>query len=789
MKSSLIVALLFVAGCAGSLVEAPKVTPAEVQALMQKDSNIVLLDVRSETEYGSLTGHLAKAILIPTPNLEERLGEIEPHRSSTIVVYCQKGGRSVKAGVLLKAKGFKAVNMDGGMVRWNAENRPVIKESLQESEADHDTRMKWWREARFGLFIHWGLYAIPAGEWKGKTEYGEWIRHSAQIPLEEYDKFVGQFNPVKFDPRAWVRMAKDAGMKYIVITSKHHDGFCLFDSKETDFDVKSTPFKRDILKELSEACTGAGIKLCFYHSIMDWHHPDYLPRRPWEKDVRPAEGADFDRYVAHMKRQLKELVTNYGQIGVLWFDGEWESTWNEKYGLDLYQYVRSLQPSIIINNRVGAGREGMAGITKEGQFGGDFGTPEQEVPATGLPGVDWETCMTMNNNWGYNKNDQHWKSAEELIRTLSDVASKGGNFLLNVGPTAEGVFPDTSIGRLKKIGEWMKENGESIYGTTASPFRSLPWGRCTKKEIEGGTRLYLHVFNWPADGKLAVPGLLSEPKKAYALKDNDKNPLQWSRKEDAIVLTLENKFRDPINTVVVLETEGEAEVADPPAITADQNIFIDQLEVSVSSKALSTEIRYTLDGSVPSMSSPKAEGPIRILESCTVTARLYLNGKPVSAPSSTIFSKVKPLQGAAVNTPQPGVEFAYFEGEWDRLPDFRVLTPAKKGTVSNFVFSPRFNEEHFAFEYRGYIRVPTIGVYTFSTSSDDGSRLYIADSLVVDNDGLHGMQEAKGVIALSAGYHRIRVTFFEKTGGDGLKVYYSGAGNQRQEIPDSLLFR
>ncbi|MDZ7312885.1 MAG: alpha-L-fucosidase, partial [candidate division KSB1 bacterium] len=329
-----------------------------------------------------------------------------------------------------------------------------------ETPAQHDARMQWWREARFGMFIHWGLYAIPAGEWKGNTNHAEWIRTTAQIPLDQYDKFVQQFNPVKFNAEEWVRLAKDAGMKYIVITSKHHDGFCLFDSKQTDFDVMSTPFKRDILKELSEACRKEGIKMCWYHSIMDWHHPDYLPRREWEKN-RSTRGANFDRYVQYMKAQLKELLTNYGAIGVLWFDGEWENTWNPQRGRDLYKYVRSLQPDIIINNRVGAGRSGMEGFTKEGEFAGDFGTPEQQIPATGLPGVDWETCMTMNDHWGYNQNDQNWKSSQELIRMLADIASKGGNFLLNVGPTAEGLFPQPSIDRLREIGQWMKVNSEA----------------------------------------------------------------------------------------------------------------------------------------------------------------------------------------------------------------------------------------------------------------------------------------------------------------------------------------
>ncbi len=283
-------------------------------------------------------------------------------------------------------------------------------------EVQEQARMAWWREARFGMFIHWGLYAIPAGEWKGETNHAEWIRTTAQIPIDEYDKFVHEFNPIKFDADEWVRMAKDAGMKYIVITSKHHDGFSLFNSRYTDFDIMSTPFKRDIMDELANACRKYGLKICWYHSIMDWHHPDYLPRRGWES--RTTDGADFDRYISHMKKQLKELIQNYGDIGVLWFDGEWEETWNHEYGQDLYDYVRNLQPSIIINNRVDAGRAGMQGLTKEGNYAGDFGTPEQEIPPTGLPGIDWETCMTMNDHWGYNKHNNNWKSSKDLIQKV-----------------------------------------------------------------------------------------------------------------------------------------------------------------------------------------------------------------------------------------------------------------------------------------------------------------------------------------------------------------------------------
>ncbi|HOK08279.1 MAG TPA: alpha-L-fucosidase [Candidatus Hydrogenedens sp.] len=430
----------------------------------------------------------------------------------------------------------------------------IAQDYTKESKEQKDQRMKWWREARFGLFIHWGLYAIPAGKWGDKTHYGEWIRHEAQIPLPEYEKLLTQFNPVKFNAKEWVKMAKNAGMKYIVITSKHHDGFCLFDSKVTDWDVMSTPFKRDILKELSDACKEEGIKMCFYYSIMDWHHPDYLPRREWEKEQRPEGDANYDRYVEYMKAQLKELVNNYGPLGILWFDGEWENTWTFERGVDMYNYVRSLQPDIIINNRVDGSRSGMAGLS-EGKSVGDYGTPEQEVPAKGLPGVDWETCMTMNKHWGYNEYDKFFKTTKTLVQLLVDIVSKGGNFLLNVGPMANGEFPPESVERLKEIGEWMKVNSESIYGTVASPFDKPSWGRYTQKKAENGnTILYAHVFQYEPKSKIKIP-TDKKPLKVWLLK-NPSETVKTTNKKGNLIVHLPQIEPDPNDTVIGLEFEG-----------------------------------------------------------------------------------------------------------------------------------------------------------------------------------------------------------------------------------------
>ncbi|MGV8095842.1 MAG: alpha-L-fucosidase [Mangrovibacterium sp.] len=433
--------------------------------------------------------------------------------------------------------------------------------SCNDREVIVPDRMDWWRDARFGLFIHWGLYSIPAGEWNGeKTNYAEWIRTEAQIPLEQYDQLVRQFNPVKFNADKWVSMAKNAGMKYIVITSKHHDGFCLFNSKETDFDMMSTPFQRDILSELSDACAKQGITLCFYYSIMDWHHPDYLPRRPWEKN-RPAEGADMNTYVSYMKNQLTELLTNYGKIGVLWFDGQWEDTYTHDHGKDLYLFLRNLQPRLIINARVDKGPLGIAWLNKDSSFYGDFGTPEQEIPSSGFPGMDWESCMTMNDHWGYNRNDQNWKSTKELIHSLIDIVSKGGNFLLNVGPTAEGLFPDSCVERLKGIGTWTKENGEAVYRTKASPFKGLAWGRCTQKINGKNTILYLHVFDWPDNGELAVLGFENKIVKAYALNDPTKKKLSVRKTEDGTFsINLKNVKQSDYATVIALEIKGTFKV-------------------------------------------------------------------------------------------------------------------------------------------------------------------------------------------------------------------------------------
>ena len=413
-------------------------------------------------------------------------------------------------------------------------------------------RLAWFKDARFGMFIHWGLYSVPAGEWEGKQNYAEWIQLQAKIPNARYEEFAAEFNPVKFDAREWVRVAKDAGMNYLVITAKHHDGFCMYDTKLTDYNiVKATPFKRDPMKELAAACREAGLTFCFYYSVPDWHHPQFPARfsqRGFHGDPNPD--ADLEQYVGYLKGQVRELLTGYGAIGILWFDGggsfkqEGESARAALvHAQEVIDLIHELQPRCLVNNRLG--------------LPADYGTPEQKIPG-GRQTNSFEVCMTLNKHWGYNKHDNDWKSSRQIIQNLVDIASKGGNYLLNVGPTSEGLLPAPSVERLKEVGQWMKVNGEGIYGTTVSPFKDLAWGRCTKKVTADGATLYLHVFEWPSDGKLVVPGLTNTVESARLLAD--RHQLAVAGSPDGLVVTLPAAAPDRVSSTVVLKVKGALEV-------------------------------------------------------------------------------------------------------------------------------------------------------------------------------------------------------------------------------------
>jgi alpha-L-fucosidase len=433
-----------------------------------------------------------------------------------------------------------------------------------------DERMEWWREARFGMFIHWGVYSLPAGIWDGRQigGIGEWIMNRGKIPVADYQRMAKSFNPVKYDPDAWVRMAKDAGMKYIVITSKHHDGFALFETKASKWNVvDATVYGKDLLKPLAEACRKYGIRLGFYYSqAQDWNNPGgSAARRPTKEGWANPDSVIIDAYTkehnghwdpAQEKRtfsqyiddvavpQVKELLTNYGDVAVLWWDTPTNMTDDAATKL---QSLLTIQPSIITNDRL-----------KRPNFPGDHKTPEQRIPnLKDLDGTDWETCMTMNGTWGYKSYDHNYKSTETLIRNLLDIASKGGNFLLNVGPTDLGEFPQESIEILAKMGQWMKVNGEAVYGTKASPWGLFDWGRCTKKETKNGTSLYFSVFNWPADGKLSIPSFTNKVISAKLIASG--TALKTKASEGELTITLPLTAPDAIASVIRVDVKGKVE--------------------------------------------------------------------------------------------------------------------------------------------------------------------------------------------------------------------------------------
>ncbi|TAK93314.1 MAG: hypothetical protein EPO07_18295 [Verrucomicrobia bacterium] len=419
----------------------------------------------------------------------------------------------------------------------------------EETKAERDARMAWFREAKFGMFIHWGVYAVPAGTYKGEQVkgIGEWIMLNAKIPVAEYHDFAKQFNPVKYNPDDWVKIAKDAGMKYMVITSKHHDGFTLFPSDASKWNVaEATPYKKDLITPLCEAAHKQGLKFGTYYSqAQDWNNPGgakahgYKEGDGWDE----AHKGSFDDYLAKVAvPQVREILTRI-KPDILWWD---TPVWmNEQRAKPLHDLL-ALRPGIITNNRLGGG------------YKGDTETPEQFIPATGFGDRDWETCMTMNGTWGYKSYDDNWKPTETLIRNLVDIVSKGGNYLLNVGPTAEGLIPEPSIQRLKEVGAWMKVNGDAIYGTTASPFWKLSWGRCTKKVTSDGGTLYLHVFDWPADGKLVVPGLRSKVTSARVLATKEKVSAEPAGEN--VVLNLPSKAPDAIASVIEVKFTGPLQV-------------------------------------------------------------------------------------------------------------------------------------------------------------------------------------------------------------------------------------
>jgi alpha-L-fucosidase len=476
--------------------------------------------------------------------------------------------RSLRMTVLalLAAAPIARAQLQGDSFGPTASGHPIPAIQDTETAAQRDARMAWWREARFGMFIHWGIYSIPAGTWNGKQipSIGEWIMNNASIPVADYKALAPKFNPRGFNAHDIVALAKSAGMKYIVITAKHHDGFAMFDSKANSFNiVAATPFKRDPLRELAEECRKQGIKLGFYYSQdQDWTAPGASalktgnhdsPTHHWD----PAQDGDFDTYL-HTKAipQIKELLTNYGDFpAVVWFDTP-TANMTPARAAEIVALLNQ-HPNLIWNNRLG------------GTYKGDTETPEQYIPAQGFPGRDWESCMTINDTWGYKSYDTNFKSTETLLRNLIDIASKGGNYLLNVGPDSNGVVPAPEADRLRAMGAWLAVNGEAIYKTGPTLFGPeagafSPTEKDSKgkpkfipawdwRSTTGKNSIYIEIFNWPRSGYFHLDKLPRPVTAAYLLGDPTQTRLQIIRSDEGIDISLPGKPLDPIATVLVLQ--------------------------------------------------------------------------------------------------------------------------------------------------------------------------------------------------------------------------------------------
>ena len=414
-------------------------------------------------------------------------------------------------------------------------------------------------EKRFGMFIHWGIYSIPA-----RATRSEWIRSVDRVSNEEYQLYFDIFNPTDYDPKKWAKLAKEAGMKYAVLTTKHHDGFCLFDSKLTDYKATNTPIGKDLVKEYVEAFRAEGIMVGFYYSLLDWHHPDYPAYNDAHHPMRGREeykhqGEHFERYIEYLHGQVNELMTNYGKIDILWFDFHYDEMTGEKWdATKLIKMVREINPDIIIDDRIG----GDIKVAEPVYYAGDFGSPEQMIPARGVCDyegnpIPWETCMTLNDNWGYSASDTNYKSAKNVIHMLVECASKGGNLILNVGPDARGVIPQKSVNILTDVGKWMEKNGESIYGCTISGLAKPEWGRITRN----GKYFYLHIMDCNTD-TIVVENFKHKVKAVTRLDDGSliSTADPWNRDsyegEDLLFIHVPpfNTF-DEIDTVIKVEIE------------------------------------------------------------------------------------------------------------------------------------------------------------------------------------------------------------------------------------------
>ncbi|MEN8662946.1 MAG: alpha-L-fucosidase [Lentimonas sp.] len=513
-------------------------------------------------------------------------------------------------------------------------------ELTPETDAAYRERMQWFTDAQFGLFIHYGVYSTLGGEWKGESvpRYAEWIQRWGKITPEEYIPNAANFRPDKLDADFWVKTAKEAGMKYMVITTKHHEGFCLWDSAYTEYNLgEANDFDRDILGELKTACDKYGLKFGTYYSIIDWHHPSQRA----QQSMNQTPMNDKEGYVTYMKAQLKELIDRY-EPAIMWFDGDWTKWWTMDDGLDLYNYLRELSPDMIINNRV----------AKRGQFKKDYGTPENSTPKEALDHV-WEACWTVNHSWGYKKSDTKWKDIDTLVQKQIDINAKGGNLLLNVGPHADGSWPQGSTDLLLQMGAWNRAHSEAVYDTEYVDLPAQNWGTVaqSKASTADAGEIFAYVFDWPVNDKLLVKGLSAGTLKALT---HDGKPLVSSSTKAGLEIDLSSATAESHTTVLRIKYSGGRKVA--KTVTLDLGVQGDELTLEAKAAKLSgkenrlqnTEyIGYWTDASDTATWTLNVPAPgkyaVKLLYACQKscagsTAKLTVGGKTLTTKVSATKS-------------------------------------------------------------------------------------------------------------------------------------------------------
>lgn len=647
----------------------------------------------------------------------------------------------------------------------------VMDASAPASAAD----LTWWRDARLGMFVHWGLYSVAAGRWENRDipGWGEWLLNKIKVDPSVYaSTLMPQFDPVRFDADAWVRAAKDAGMGSIVVTTKHHDGFLLWDSATTDLDLMGTPFGkagRNPLRELADACARHGVRLGLYFSLMDWSDPDYLPRREW--DTRPTDTASMARFVDRMHAQVRELTDGrFGSIAILWGDGDWEhsaTTWRAQ---DLMSAVRRAQPGILFNDRW--------------SLPGDYATPENRIPDGQLPNRPWETCMTMNGTWGHVVHDHRWKPASELIRNLVDIVSKDGNYLLNVGPLGDGSFDAPTTDRLAALGTWMRTNGEAIRGCGPVACARPSWGRLTASADR--RRVHAVVFELPTDRTITIDGIAGAPARARVLGAPG-IAVSTRAAGPSLSITLGEGAIDPTATVIALEWDGEPPIVGTPELIGGEELFLHETELAFRPPAAGA-IHVTLDATLPTVDSPRYTVPINLQRTTQVRARTFVEGIAVGDPFEAIFRRAEWIPGSDDVPPEPGVSWELVPGRFERVPTDAAWRREGRtqGTSATVVLPGTRPADGFALRIDGFVFCEHAGIHAFTLESDDGSTLEIDGQRIVDHDGLHGPTRMTGKAALDLGWHRFTIRYIEADGGEALNLLWTTPKDQPGAPPRAI---